>query len=125
MNWAQTNNFDASDLRALYSNPVVIRKVLHEIAVTGKQVNLQNYEIPAAICLETEYFTSANGLLTPSDKLVRHECEKRYKDKIEELYSMIFEGETKRSTVADELTGILKQVTGNDQLSSGTRLIAP
>lgn len=142
--WKNEGRAPASTLRALYDNPEVALKVQAAIAATARTVKLPAYEIPAAvragfvcpfhsllltgpilqIYLETEPFTSKNGLMTPSDKLVRHGCEKRYLPTIEELYSRIdgkasssLDMKSKLSAVVGEDSELLSKL-GTDSLST-------
>jgi len=60
---------------------------LDEIEVQSKRAGLHGFEIPKAIYLESEPFTGANGLLTPTQKLKRMQARDRYSTIIQELYA--------------------------------------
>lgn len=44
------------------------------------------YEIPRALHLQREAFTSANGFLTPTEKIKRHHLQKVYQPILQNLY---------------------------------------
>lgn len=71
---------DGSELRA------VLNAALQS---TARSAGLQPYEIPADFIIETEPFTTANGLLSGVGKLLRPNLKARYGDDLEALYDDI------------------------------------
>ena len=53
----------------------------------AKKNKLNKLEIVRKICLTKEEFTAANGLLTPSMKMIRCNCRERFIKEIEDLYN--------------------------------------
>ncbi|KAJ1605034.1 putative long chain fatty acyl CoA synthetase having a signal peptide [Cryptosporidium canis] len=64
-----------------------------EIIASMKQVEesqgIKGFKKVNDFYLESEGFTIENGLLTPTNKLMRHKANKAYQDKVEELYVII------------------------------------
>lgn len=54
---------------------------------TAKLAELQSYELPADFLIETEPFSSDNGLLSGVGKLLRPKLKERYGDRLEQLYT--------------------------------------
>ncbi|KAA8882937.1 AMP-binding protein [Nocardia colli] len=79
------------DVEALKS---LISDSLQEVARTAE---LQSYEIPRGLLIETTPFTLENGLLTGIRKLARPKLKEHYGDRLEQLYRELAEGQ------ADEL----------------------
>ncbi|WP_307828352.1 carboxylic acid reductase [Antrihabitans sp. YC2-6] len=61
-----------------------LRESLHRIA---KDADLNSYEIPRDFLIETEPFTTANGLLSEIGKLLRPKLIERYNDRLQQLYA--------------------------------------
>ena len=64
---------------------------LREIA---REAGLNSYEIPRDFLIETEPFSTENGLLSDIRKLMRPRLKDRYGDRLEELYASLAERET-------------------------------
>lgn len=63
---------------------------LQEIA---KDADLNSHEIPRDFLIETEPFTTANGLLSGIGKLLRPKLIERYSDRLQVLYTDLAEGQ--------------------------------
>jgi hypothetical protein len=61
--------------------------ILGEIELHSKRAGLHGFEIPKAVYLESEAFSGANNLLTPTQKLKRMQARDRYAAIIQELYA--------------------------------------
>ena len=61
--------------------------ILGEIELHSKRAGLHGFEIPKAVYLESEAFSGANDLLTPTQKLKRMQARDRYAAIIQELYA--------------------------------------
>jgi fatty acid CoA ligase FadD9 len=60
-----------------------------EISRTARDADLQPYEVPVDFLVETEPFSTANGLLSGVGKLLRPKLKERYGAALEELYEDI------------------------------------
>ncbi|HEY2504622.1 MAG TPA: carboxylic acid reductase [Mycobacterium sp.] len=54
---------------------------------TAKLAELQSYEVPADLLIETEPFTADNGLLSSVGKLLRPKLKEHYGERLEALYA--------------------------------------
>lgn len=63
----------------------------------AKEAELNSYEIPRGFLIETDPFTTENGLLSDARKLLRPRLKERYGERLENLYRELAEGQ------ADEL----------------------
>ncbi|KRQ20423.1 oxidoreductase [Mycobacteroides sp. H001] len=61
---------------------------------TARAAELQPYEVPADFFVETEPFTTDNGLLSGVGKLLRPNLKAQYGERLEQLYSDIAEART-------------------------------
>nr|WP_305861159.1 carboxylic acid reductase [Amycolatopsis sp. CA-230715] len=77
----------------------LIGESVQEIA---KGAELNSYEIPRDFLIETDPFTTENGLLSDARKLLRPRLKERYGDRLEELYRELAAGQ------ADELRALRK-----------------
>ncbi|MFI6663167.1 carboxylic acid reductase [Streptomyces sp. NPDC050523] len=66
---------------------------LHEI---GRQSQLQPYEIPRDVLIETEPFSTENGLLSDMRKPLRPQLTARYGERLEQLYAAAFDNRDQR-----------------------------
>lgn len=110
--WAQDNNIKES-FQELVKNPKVAKMLISEFNQIGRDANLQPYEIPQGILVETEPFTPENGLLTSLSKIKRYACEKKYKSQLVELYKQIEIENTK--SITQELQDLMNQVLGEEK----------
>ncbi len=81
-----------------------LRGALREIA---DEAGLQSYEVPRDFLVETEPFSTANGLLSEVRKLLRPRLRDHYGERLEQLYGELAQRET------DELQALL---TGGGEL---------
>jgi long-chain acyl-CoA synthetase len=76
--------------KALASNEEKLKEVvLNDMIKEGKKRGLMSYEQVKAIEFIKEPFTIENGLLTPTFKSRRFAVEKKYKDRLLNLYKNI------------------------------------
>lgn len=89
-NWAKDCG-DASlkgmDFKSLCQSEALKSFLLSEVKRVCKKNKLHGFEIPKAIFLESEQFSDANGLLTPTFKLKRKELRDAYQSEIDKMYS--------------------------------------
>ena len=78
---------DSASLDEICKSDAVKAEVLKDLTETGRASGLKGFERVQNIGLVTEEFTVENGLMTPSQKLKRHDLLKRYKETIDALYS--------------------------------------
>ncbi len=91
--------------------------VIEDMKQIAKKAELQPYEIPRAIIIETDPFTNENEKLTSSMKIARFNCERIYKQQLEQLYEKLQQEEEKQ--MVDEFEEILGKSCGtNAKLSS-------
>ncbi|HKV20057.1 MAG TPA: carboxylic acid reductase [Mycobacterium sp.] len=57
------------------------------LRATGREAQLQSYEIPADFLIETEPFSAANGLLSGVGKILRPRLKEHYGERLEQLYA--------------------------------------
>ncbi|HEY4460844.1 MAG TPA: carboxylic acid reductase, partial [Pseudonocardiaceae bacterium] len=62
----------------------------------AKDADLNSYEVPRDFLIETEPFSSANGLLSDVRKLLRPRLNERYGQRLEQLYAELAERETSK-----------------------------
>lgn len=93
--WAQANATSTlpgglslpQQLEALCRDPGVITAFHAELAVQGKEANLNGFERVRAVHLEPTPFSIDNGFITPTFKLKRNELVQHYKPILEALYT--------------------------------------
>lgn len=87
-NWAKENaSVKGLDFQALCRSEALHAFLLSEVKRVCKKNKLHGFEIPKAIYLESEPFSDANGLLTPTFKLKRKELRDTYQSEIDKMYS--------------------------------------
>lgn len=87
-NWAKENaSVKGLDFQALCRSEALHAFLLSEVKRMCKKNKLHGFEIPKAIYLESEPFSDANGLLTPTFKLKRKELRDTYQSEIDKMYS--------------------------------------
>ncbi|MFJ1937261.1 carboxylic acid reductase [Kitasatospora sp. NPDC088160] len=62
----------------------------------AKEAELNSYEIPRDVLIETEPFSAANGLLADSHKPLRPRLRERYGEALERLYAELADGQERR-----------------------------
>jgi len=60
--------------------------VLREISSHGKQMRLEKFEVPGAVCLTSEEWGPESGLVTAAMKLKRRPLQERYQEDINRMY---------------------------------------
>jgi len=60
--------------------------VLREVVSHGKQMRLEKFEIPGAVCLTCEEWGPESGLVTAAMKLKRRPLQERYQEDINRMY---------------------------------------
>lgn len=81
----------------------------------AKDVGLQSYEIPRDVIIETEPFSTENGLLSDTRKVLRPRLKERYAPRLERLYAELAEGQ------ARELHDIRQQAAAQPVLDTVRR----
>lgn len=56
---------------------------------TGREGKLQGFEIVKEIALESQLWSIDNGILTPTMKLKRADCQQKYQTAIDEMYKLV------------------------------------
>jgi fatty acid CoA ligase FadD9 len=100
---------DVNQLRRL------LAEALREIA---KRDGLQPYEIPPDFLIETEPFSTVNGLISGSGKIARAKLKDRYGQRLEQLYAQLAEGQ------AAELQALRQGVEQRPVLETVLRTVA-
>ena len=78
----------ADALRTYAGDPDALKVALHKtLQQSGAAAELQSYEIPADMLVETEPFSSANGLLSGVGKVLRPKLKAHYGERLEQLYT--------------------------------------
>ena len=62
--------------------------VFDSLIELANEYHLSGLEKPKQINIESEQFSVANGMLTPTMKIKRNQAKKMYKTKIDHLYSI-------------------------------------
>jgi len=88
--WAKKNSV-GGDLKDLIKNPQVKKVILEDMIHVAKEAKLNGFEVIKNIHLDTELWSSDNGILTPTLKLKRPECKNKYSTVINTLYDNIQE----------------------------------
>jgi len=86
--WALNNGLESmSDKpRELVQSEKVRRHILHSMNAQAAEEKLRGFEVAKDISLISEDFSVDNGLLTPTFKLKRHECVKKFGPLIQSMY---------------------------------------
>jgi len=88
--WAKKNSVEG-DLKDLIKNPQVKKVILEDMIHVAKEAKLNGFEVIKNIHLDTELWSSDNGILTPTLKLKIPECKNKYSTVINTLYDNIQE----------------------------------
>jgi len=72
---------------SLCANPVIEDRILAEIQAQGKNMSLQNFEIPKKIHLHPEVWMPQSGLVTAAFKIKRNNVYKQFQNQLNEMYS--------------------------------------
>jgi len=89
--WAVANGLEAIADKPgeLVKNDRIKRLILQSMNQRAQDEQLRGFEVVKDIHLVAEDFTVENGLLTPTFKLKRHECAKRFGPVIQQLYAQL------------------------------------
>ncbi|MDD4867909.1 MAG: thioester reductase domain-containing protein, partial [Mycobacterium sp.] len=68
-------------------------KIADSLQSVAKEAGLQSYEVPRDFIIETEPFSTANGLLTDIRKLAWPKLKQHYGERLERLYAELAEGQ--------------------------------
>lgn len=68
------------------NNKVLMKKINEEVSTHCLKQGLQRFEVPTKIKFVEDTWVPESGLVTPSQKIVRREINKFYKNEIEILY---------------------------------------
>jgi long-chain acyl-CoA synthetase len=85
LNFAKEKNIEFKDYPELTQNPKVLELVRMAVAETNK--SLASYETIKRFAILPNDFSIETGELTPSLKIKRKVCDKKYKKEIDSLYS--------------------------------------
>lgn len=69
-----------------YTNQDLIQDITKHLEILGKDNDFKGFEIIKKLYLTSEIFSTANDLATPTMKLKRHECKKKYTKQIYQMY---------------------------------------
>jgi fatty acid CoA ligase FadD9 len=104
-----------------------VRAALHR---AGKAANLRAFEIPRAVIIETEPFTTSNGLLTNVGKRRRPQLKQKYMPALERLYESIdaregvgvpsLEQDDSAGGIAERVARALTTTLGIDKVDPGS-----
>ena len=100
------SRFDIADLKA---------RIAESLQTVAKESELQSYEVPRDLIVETEPFTLENGLLTGIRKLAWPKLKQHYGERLEQLYA-----ELARSQ-ADELSELRRSGADRPALETISR----
>ncbi|MER5555534.1 carboxylic acid reductase [Streptomyces sp. NPDC002793] len=70
--------------------------LMESLQRVAKEAELNSYEIPRDFLIETEPFSTENGLYTESHKLLRPRLKQRYGDALERLYDELADGQARQ-----------------------------
>jgi len=85
--WASQNGVSPITADALAANPRVKTHIMRSMQAAAEQEKLRGFEVVKDIALVWNDFSVDNGLLTPTFKLKRHECVKRFAPLLSEMYA--------------------------------------
>lgn len=106
------------DSASLCSLPIIKSFFISEMAQLGISHKLRSFEIPAAVYITLEPFTTENGLQTASEKPSRHGLYKKFKNEIEEMYKSL---EKKRSEMKSEVETLIRSELSLPLASSASK----
>ncbi|MFI5778662.1 carboxylic acid reductase [Nocardia sp. NPDC051570] len=79
---------------AAYPDVTELKGAINEsLLEVAKHVELNSYEIPRDFLIETEPFSTENGLLSGIGKLLRLRLKQRYGERLEQLYTELEQGQ--------------------------------
>jgi long-chain acyl-CoA synthetase len=90
LEWAKTSSIEgADDFAKVCASPEANTHVLSALQSQGKLSKLKGFEVVKAVHLDTEEFSMAKDLLTPTFKLRRPQLLAYYKDKVDAAYQKL------------------------------------
>jgi long-chain acyl-CoA synthetase len=75
------------DFEKLCESPILEKAVARELAEHARKCKLEKFEIPSAITLCKESWTTEGGYVTAAFKLKRKVIQERYKEEIKRMYA--------------------------------------
>lgn len=87
MELAESLNIHHQDFEKLCSSPIIEKAVARELIEHAKKCKLEKFEIPAAITLCKETWTTETGMVTAAFKIKRKVIQERYKEEIKRMYA--------------------------------------
>nr|WP_051026876.1 carboxylic acid reductase [Nocardia higoensis] len=93
-------------------------RIMASLREIAKDAELESYEIPRDVIVETEPFTVESGLLSGIGKILRPAVEARYRDRLEQLYSDLAAARN------DELLALRRDAADRPVLETVTRAAA-
>jgi fatty acid CoA ligase FadD9 len=106
----------ADALEKFGDDTAALKSALSEsLRETARRAELQSYEVPADFVIETEPFSTANGLLSGAGKILRPKLKDHYGSPLEQLYADIAAGQ------ADELRGLREAAADRPTVDTVTR----
>ena len=75
------------DLEKLCSSPILEKALLRELADHARKCKLEKFEIPSAITICKESWTTEGGYVTAAFKIKRKVIQDRYKEEIKRMYA--------------------------------------
>ncbi|HLS75574.1 MAG TPA: carboxylic acid reductase [Nocardia sp.] len=107
----------AEELRG--GDPAQVKaRLLAELRALARDADLESYEIPRDILVETEPWTVAAGLLSGIGKIMRPAVEARYRDRLEQLYADL------AAARHDELAALRREAADRPVQATVTRAAA-
>ena len=78
--------YQEENLRAVYDDKRVVKKVVEELGDVGRENGLKGFEMVKRVYLSTEEFTVENNLISPTLKLKRNQLTDKFNQQISEMY---------------------------------------
>jgi len=83
--WAKKNNVEGT-IKDWIKKPELKEAILQDMQKIAKEAKLLGYEVVKDIYLDSELWSSENGILTPTMKLKRPECKGKYLSQLNKMY---------------------------------------
>ncbi|WP_201771801.1 carboxylic acid reductase [Kutzneria albida] len=93
--------------RTVTDNAALKSSISESLQRIAREAELNSYEIPRDLLIETDPFSTENGLLSDARKLLRPRLKEHYGERLEQLYAELAKGQV------DELHAL--RVTGRDR----------
>jgi long-chain acyl-CoA synthetase len=85
--WSEQEGINKGSIEALCMSKRVQMAILNDITAIGKAEGLHSFEQAKGIYLHPTPFSIEDGLLTPTQKLVRRNLETKFMSEFERMYS--------------------------------------